>query len=203
VSRPSIDFALYLLGLRRPQTAVTTAESRLLTILADGSSCVVEVGVDQGATSVKLAAALGLGGCLWLIDPYVHHTWPERLLGCSFAEHIARRSLRPWARRVRFVRRASTLAAHELAMENPAELIFVDADHSYHAVRQDFEAWLPHLAADGVLAFHDSRLCPARPDLDAGAGPVRLVDEILRGEHGPWSLVAEVDSLAALRRGSS
>jgi hypothetical protein len=30
-----------------------------------------------------------------------------------------------------------------------------------------------------------------------------LVDEILRGEHGAWSLMAEADSLAAFRRATA
>ena len=139
-------------------------------------------------------------GRLWLVDPYVHGTRPERLLGLSFAEHIARRSVNRWAGRVRFVRLTSIAAARQLALDSPADLIFIDADHSYEAVRGDFLAWVPHLAPDGVIAFHDSRPCPARPDLDAATGPVRLVQEILRGEHGSWQLVAEADSICAVRR---
>jgi predicted O-methyltransferase YrrM len=203
MSRPSIDFLLYVLGLRGPRTALTAAESRLLTTLALGCGCVVEVGVDQGATSAKLAAVIAPTGRLWLVDPYVRHTRPERLLRLSFAEVIARRTLRPWARRVRFVRRSSTAAARELALQGSAGLIFIDGDHSYSAVRDDFLSWSPHLAAGGAVAFHDSRRCPARPELDAGTGPVRLVDEILRGEHGAWSLIAEADSLAVVRRGGA
>jgi predicted O-methyltransferase YrrM len=172
----------------------------LLAALAAGRGCIVEVGVHEGVTSAKLAAAMAPTGCLWLIDPYVLHTRPERLLGFAFAEHIARRRLRPWARRTRFVRQTSIAAARELTLERPAELIFIDGDHSYHAVRDDFLAWSPHLADGGAVAFHDSRRCPERPELDAGTGPVRLVDEILRGEHGAWSLIAEADSIAAFRR---
>jgi predicted O-methyltransferase YrrM len=200
VSRPAIDFLLYLLGIRKAYTALTMAESRLLAALAAGRGCIVEVGVHEGVTSAKLAAAMASTGRLWLVDPYVLHTRPERLLGFSFAEHIARRQLRPWARKVRFVRQTSIAATRELTLESQAELIFIDADHSYGAAREDFLAWSPHLAAGGALVFHDSRRCPARPDLDAETGPVRLVDEILRGEHGAWSLIASADSAAAFRR---
>jgi predicted O-methyltransferase YrrM len=203
MSRPSIDALLCLLGLRQPRTAVTAAEGRLLADLASGRGCVVEVGVYQGVTSSKLAAAIAPGGCLWLVDPFCRDTRPERLLGVSFNERIARRGVRPWAGRVRFVRLPSIAAAAMLAAEHPVELIFIDADHSYRAVRDDFLAWSRLLAADGVLAFHDSRRCPARPELDATTGPVQLVDEMLRGEHGAWSLVAEADSVAAIRRGGA
>jgi predicted O-methyltransferase YrrM len=200
VSRPSIEFLRYLLGIRKAQTALTAAETSLLAALAGGRGSVVEIGVHEGATSARLAAAMAPAGRLWLIDPYLRYTRPERLLGFSFAEHIARRRLRPWAPMARFVRLTSIAAARELILESTAELIFIDGDHSYRAVHEDFLAWGPHLAAAGALAFHDSRRCAARPDLDAETGPVRLVDEILRGEHGAWSLIAEADSIAAFRR---
>jgi len=203
VSRPSIDYLRYLLGLRGARTALTADESRLLVSLARGRACVVEVGVDEGASSARLVGAMAPTGRLWLIDPYHRETRPERWLGFSFAEHVAHRHLRPWADRVRFVRRTSAAAAREIDLGRPVELIFIDADHTYEAVREDFLAWSPHLAAGGTLAFHDSRRCPARPELDAGTGSVRLVDEILHGEHGAWSLTAEVDSLAAFRRATA
>jgi predicted O-methyltransferase YrrM len=201
VSGPTLDFLRTLLLRRGAATSLTDAESRLLVTLARGRRSLVEVGVFQGATSARLAAAMSPTGSLWLVDPYDRRLRLERLLGLSYNEHIARRTLRPWSGRVHWLRRASTVAAREIDLAWPAELIFVDADHSDAAVRDDFLAWSPHLAPAGILAFHDSRRCPARPDLDATTGPVRLVEEILRGEHGSWSLCAEADSIAAFQRG--
>jgi len=200
VSGPTSDFLRYLLLRHRAATSLTAAESRLLETLARGRRSIVEVGVFQGATSARLAAAMAPSGSLWLVDPYCRQLRLERLLGLSYNEHIARRTLSPWAGRVRFLRRASTVAAREIALERPAELIFIDADHAYEAVRDDLTAWAPHLAPAGVLAFHDSRRCPARPDLDGTTGSVRLIDEMLRGEHGNWTLCAEADSIGAFRR---
>lgn len=34
-------------------------------------------------------------------------------------------------------------------------LLFVDASHSSEAVQADLDAWLPHMAPHGVVAFHD------------------------------------------------
>lgn len=36
------------------------------------------------------------------------------------------------------------------------KFIFIDADHSYEAVKADFEAWSPKLDKNGIIAFHDS-----------------------------------------------
>jgi predicted O-methyltransferase YrrM len=200
LTRPSLEQLLQLLLGRAPRTTVTAAESDLLVDLARGCTSLVEVGVYQGATSARLAAAMAPGGCLWLVDPFFVATRPERALGFSFNERIARRAVRPFRDRVRFVRQLSLAAARDLLLAAPAELIFLDADHSYEAVRADFLAWAPHLAAAGTIAFHDSRRCPLRPDLDGGVGPVRLVDEIQRRAHGPWILAAAADSITAFRR---
>lgn len=35
------------------------------------------------------------------------------------------------------------------------DLIFIDADHSYHAVLQDVRAWLPKVKPGGILCGHD------------------------------------------------
>lgn len=37
----------------------------------------------------------------------------------------------------------------------PIRLLFIDADHSYEASRQDFELWSPHVVPGGLIAFHD------------------------------------------------
>lgn len=45
------------------------------------------------------------------------------------------------------------LAAHWA--NGPIGLLFIDAKHTYHAVREDLQAWTPHLAPGACVAFHD------------------------------------------------
>jgi predicted O-methyltransferase YrrM len=198
MARYSIEFLKYLVGLRGPRTALTTAEQELLRTLASDKSCIVEVGVFEGATSATLAAAMSPRGILYLVDPYFLGVRLERWLGFSFAALVARRSVRPWRRLVRFVRATSAEASRTTALHQAADLVFIDADHSYEAVRQDLLTWAQKLAPGGVLAFHDSRCCAARPDLTAATGPVRLMEEIGQGIHGDWQVVGEADSLTAV-----
>lgn len=37
----------------------------------------------------------------------------------------------------------------------PFDFIFVDADHTYEGVKQDFDNYFPMLADGGIMAFHD------------------------------------------------
>src|SRR3990167_2015252 len=37
----------------------------------------------------------------------------------------------------------------------PIDLLIIDGDHGYEAVKADMKAWLPHVAHDGYVLFHD------------------------------------------------
>lgn len=41
-----------------------------------------------------------------------------------------------------------------------ADMIFIDADHSYEACRQDIRQWMPHVRPGGILAGHDYNIFP-------------------------------------------
>lgn len=201
MSRPAIDFVRYVLGLRSARTSVTASEARLLTALAADQSLVIEVGVFEGVTSLALAEALGPGGRVLLVDPFWQGTRLERLLRFSYSEFVARRTVHTARDRVLFLRCPSQAAAQLPEVQDlRADLIFIDADHSYDEVLADFRVWSRRLAVGGTLAFHDSRPCGSRPELDDSVGPVRLVKEIASGHHGDWALVGGADSLTALRR---
>ena len=47
---------------------------------------------------------------------------------------------------------SSAIAAH---WRTPLGLVFVDGGHALDVVLADYEAWSPHVAAGGVLVFHD------------------------------------------------
>ena len=40
-------------------------------------------------------------------------------------------------------------------LDRPVELLFIDGDHSYEAVRLDADLWLPKLVEGGIVMFHD------------------------------------------------
>ena len=78
-------------------------------------------------------------------------------------------------------------------------MIFVDADHSYQAVRQDWGDWSPFVLQEGIIALHDSRYVPGKtkPDL----GPIQLVKEIVQ-ENANYKIVEEVDTLTVFKKHS-
>lgn len=36
------------------------------------------------------------------------------------------------------------------------DILHIDGDHSYEAVKKDYENWIPHLKENGIVLFHDS-----------------------------------------------
>lgn len=117
------------------------------------------------------------------------------------AQHIATAQTRPYCEKVRFIRKTSVEAAQNFKYAKKSDLIFIDARHDYSSVEEDFRIWRSMLAEDGIIAFHDSCPCLARPNLAAATGPVRLMREIEAGEHGNWNVVNRVDSITVVQKG--
>jgi predicted O-methyltransferase YrrM len=46
----------------------------------------------------------------------------------------------------------------------PVDLLFIDGDHSYDAVRADYESYAPLVREGGLIAFHDILPHPNAPD---------------------------------------
>lgn len=190
----------FFAGLRKASTSVSAVEHQLLTNLSDGKRCIVEVGVYEGVTSELFCRSMHPEGRLYLVDPFFPETRLEKLFNVSFTRWVAEKTVKPWSSRFEFVRRPSTVAAAELPLRGRAELIFVDARHDYASVLEDFQCWSPMLAEGATIAFHDSHICPARPELQPADGPVRLMTEITGGRHGPWEVVDTADSVTVVRR---
>ena len=49
----------------------------------------------------------------------------------------------------------SSIEASKLFVPNSCDVVFIDMEHSYEAVKKDIEAWLPKIKKGGYLAGHD------------------------------------------------
>ena len=79
------------------------------------------------------------------------------------------------------------------------DLIFMDADHTYDAVKQDWSKWSPHIRIGGFVAFLDSRIIQGR-SLTAQDGPVMLVKEITANQSKSYKVTNEVDSITVFQK---
>lgn len=113
---------------------------------------IVEIGSWKGRSTAWLAAGARLAGAkVYAIDPHTgSREDPTAATLVEFRANLARAGL---AAHVEPLVMTSTEAASVVA--GPVELLFIDGDHSYEAVRLDAALWLPKLVEGGTVMFHD------------------------------------------------
>jgi predicted O-methyltransferase YrrM len=187
---------LWRVRLRTARTETTRAERDALAFHARGRRRAVEIGVAQGVTTKRLRASMAPDGEIWAVDPYV----PNRL-GLRFSEMIAHGEVATVENAsVRWIRNTSLAAAAQWQLERrePPDFVFIDADHSWQGVSEDWNAWATMVGPGAIVALHDSRSTPENPIV---ADSVRFTESVVR-QDPRFRLAAEVDSLTVMERKS-
>lgn len=120
---------------------------------------IVEVGSWLGGSAMAFA---GTGARVYCVD-----TWEARTSGMgklydreggkqSVLLQLCKRAGDMLFRNVFLLPLPSLDAASVFPLQ--ADLIFLDAEHSYEAVKNDMHAWWPHLRKGGILCGHDFSL---------------------------------------------
>ncbi len=73
----------------------------------------------------------------------------ENVRRFEFASSLAR------AHKGTVVIKEFSLKAAELLPDKSLDMVFIDADHTYNAVRDDIAAWLPKIRIGGIISGHD------------------------------------------------
>lgn len=146
------------------------AERHLLYTLArsgPAEGAIVEIGSWKGLSTIYLAAGSKRAGRerVTAIDPFTHSL-------TDFHANILRAGVADW---VDPVEGESASVARDWD-GRPIRLLYIDGDHSYAAVRQDYESWQHRVVPGGVIVFHDV-LEPCLPDVS------RFLDEVLFDAH--------------------
>jgi predicted O-methyltransferase YrrM len=136
---------------------------------SQAQNIIVEIGVLFGDTTKIL---LENSNCqVFGIDPIIPDSMNEHLIGN--VEKINELNIK--FSRFNFIRDYSFNVAK--IWNKPIDYIFIDGDHIYEAVKQDFNDWFPFVKQGGIIAFHDSASNRGGPSY--WGGPSKFVDEIL------------------------
>ena len=125
----------------------------------------VEIGAYKGRSTWYLAKALEDARSPYKVISIDPHDEPEPR--ASYFETIGESGLRE-----RVDPRVGR--SHDVAAtygDEPIGMLWIDGDHSYEAVKQDFDDWFPRLAVGGWLAIHDT--------VNNWHGPTKLARELL------------------------
>ena len=164
---------------------------------AGAESVVVEIGAAFGGSTTILLVSLARQAQLWSIDPFVTHQ------GWKASQEECRARVSRFLRAIERERLTDnwTLVAkpsYEVVKDwnRGIDMVFIDGDHHYDAVKRDFEDWYPYVKKGGKLLIHDSRRIEGTPSAEwalGWPGPTRLAQELRRGSDA--KLIEEVDSL--------
>ncbi len=167
----------------------------------------LEIGSYCGKSAVYLGAGARAGGTvLFSVDH--HHGSEENQAGWEHHDTevvdpaTGRMDTLPFFRRtieqagledavVAVVGNSHTIAAH---WQTPLGLVFIDGGHALDVVAADHAAWSPHVAAGGVLVFHDVFEDPR----DGGQAPFEVWKRAVAS--GDFTPVSATGSLRVLRR---
>jgi predicted O-methyltransferase YrrM len=171
-------------------------EGRYLYALARVGSekgVIVEIGSWKGKSTIYLAegSRAGGGASVYAVDPHVGGPDQEKLgirdvnTEAEFRENIRRAGVDGL---VIPVVQASMDAVR--GWSKPIGLLWIDGDHRYESVRDDFVFWEPHVVEGGILAFHDTY---------SWEGVRKLVDEIVLRREG-LQVLGQLDGILAVRK---
>lgn len=156
------------------------------------SGCIVEIGSFRGRSAV----ALGLGSLangrvpVYAIDPHESFTGA---LGATFGPQDRTAFFKNVLRTgVTEVVRLINLPAEAVSKgwEQPIALLWIDGDHRYEAVKNDFGCWEPFVVAGGMIAFDDS--------INRSIGPWRVIEEAVSSNR--FRVVQRVGPMTVLEK---
>ena len=173
----------FVLGLDCAASQVTDRELQMLLRYSRDARTVCEIGCYEASTSVALAH--NTTGTVYSVDPFYGGR-----LGISYTEYVAR--VHRWRNRVQNLVFLKGLS-HEVSCNFllSIDFLFIDADHSYEAVKADWNGWFPKVRRGGYIALHDSKPASNSPQM---LGSMRFyLEDVLQIDR-----VVECDSVDSL-----
>ena len=176
---------------------ITVEEAELLRRLASSvdSGCIVEIGAFRGKSVLALiAGALDRNDIkpvpIHSIDPHAEFVG---YYGGQFGP-VDRGAYYEAMLRFDGFRYAAlvNLPSYQAAQgwRSPVSLLFIDGDHRYHQVREDFLAWDRHVRRGGLVAFDDAT--------DTQCGPFAVIAEAVAS--GCYVKLEEMGKIVVLRK---
>lgn len=153
--------------------------------------CIVEVGSYRGRSTVALAIGSSYGGGVpvYAIEPHESFRGVKGgIFGPEDRASFFKSLLRTGCyRQVRLV----NLPSHTVSpgWKEPVGMLWIDGDHSYEAVKRDFECWRPHLVPGAIVVFDDV--------LPEDLGSAIYVRELL--ERGELSMEQQLGAIMVCR----
>lgn len=128
-----------------------------------GMTTYAEVGVWDGHNLEKIMKKCPTLKKVYAVDPYKASNYKRQKVHMNAGQLTQKNydimynnivwSLKNF-KQINFLRLPS-IEASKLIPDNSLDIVFIDGEHTYEAVRADIKAWLPKLKKGGILCGHD------------------------------------------------
>jgi len=155
----------------------------------------VEIGCCDGFSTAHILECCQMQ--VTTIDPFIPDSMAPTLIG---SEERFWTNVRPWMDRIRLIHDYSYNVVG--SWTDPIDFLFIDGDHNYNIVLQDYEQWTPFLKVGGVLGMHDSRMSRTY-DQNRGMfhpGPSQVAADEVYGRPDKWQIFGENWALTLVRK---
>lgn len=188
-----LHFIRHLFSLDFAATQTTTAEQTAIGKFARGRMRAVEIGVFEGSSTGIIARNVHPDGRLFAVDPFF-----SGRLGICWGKSIAQRELRRANVRdkVQLIETFSHQACEQLS--GNFDYVFIDGDHSFDGIKQDWEDWSPRIEANGLMLLHDTEIPRHNPRVSE-LGSYHYFREVIAHD-ARFEIIDVVDSLNVLSR---
>jgi len=148
----------------------STEKEKHIQYSKNAKNCIVEIGVLNGETS-KIFCESNRSASIYGIDPIIPDSMDAGMVGNL--EKI--RDIEKNYSNYHFINDFSFNVVKN--WNTPIDYLFIDGDHNYEAVKNDFNSWYPHVVQGGIIALHDSACNRSGPIW--WPGPSKFADELI------------------------
>lgn len=158
--RPRILNILHQFGLASPHSQMTPEEQYCLGKYASGRKNALEVGTYMGISAGIIATKLDKNGKLICVDPFEKKNGKLNP-GYLMAQRVLKR--KGVLSKTTFLLGYSTDAAIKMQIPKQLDFIYIDGDHSYEGLQNDWDIVLNTSVPGTIICLHNTTIPDPEP----------------------------------------
>lgn len=157
IKRTRLLNVFHLLRIFEAHSQMTEAEKSSLAKYAEGKMNALEIGTYMGVSANLIAKNIHQQGVLYCVDPFISRKNSQNP-GLKMAERDLR--INKTRNKVKFLIGFSTDPVIQSGISNRIDFAFIDGDHSYEGLKNDWNIVKQKVMSGGIVCLRDTILPP-------------------------------------------